>query len=326
MKTAHWGILAFLGFSILWMGAAIWYWDRDEVRPAVVSKPAPATERSSPHASEPPSAASGQVALDAPAAADPAYLRAQSLARRLAQLIDRGEGDDELAAIERELLALGERAGAPLVALLRSERNVGRHDQLLDFLRRIPGAATDAYFIEQAGPAARRTARTIAMDELASRRSDAALDALNRVATTDPDVPSRPFLAEPRLPDDDSVELPDAVFTPRMKALEALASTEDPRVTSMLSSVLLNERDESLRMEAARHMQKLRADPPAVDALLKALGDPSAYVRLAVLHSLDGCTDPRLPALLSDLSQRDRDLGVRALALTLLARLSATKP
>jgi hypothetical protein len=320
MKSASWGVAAFLGVSVTWMAAAAWYWGRSEARPAP-ARPATGTftaEREATGNGQAVAPTSGASAPNAPAAER--ARRAQRLVARLAHLIEREGGDDELAALERELLDLGEVAGEPLVALLRNERDEERHNRLLDFLRKVPGAAAEDYFIEQAGGARENTTRTLAMDELASRRTEASLAALNRVATTDPELPREPFLAAPRQPGDDSTELPDAVFTPRMKALGALASTEDPRVVPMLTEVMLHERDESLRMEAATQLQRLRTEPAAVDALLQALRDRSAYVRLAALHSLSGCEDPRLFAVLTELSQRDSDLGVRALARQLLAR------
>jgi len=312
------GVLAFLALSAAWMGAVALVWDRNEAGPRdeQLRSGAPSRRRlENPDPARAEASSRSTTASSMQAATwDPAQQRAHNLAQRLAQIVDRDGSDDEVARLEQELLALGELAATPLVALLKSERDIGRHNQLLDFLRKVPGAAAEAYFIAEVASGAEKTSRTIAMDELSSRRSDAALAALNRVATSDPDVPREPFLAAPRKPDDTSTELPDAVFTPRMKAMQALAATEDPRVVPMLSSVVLNERDESLRMEAATQLGRLRTNPEASDALLQALHDPSAYVRLAALHSISGSDDPRLPAVLGQLSQLDPDLGVRALA------------
>jgi len=80
--------------------------------------------------------------------------------------------------------------------------------------------------------------------------------------------------------------------------------------------------DESLRMEAARHLGGLRDDPRAAEALRAAAGDPSAYVRLAALHSLARSSDPALPELLARIAQNDTDAGVRLLAQQLLSNLS----
>lgn len=246
----------------------------------------------------------------------------ERLLERLARA--RGDDDDERAALERTLLAFGEAAAPPLIARLKLERDPERQRLLLDRLRKLPGSAAEAYFIERAREAPERAIRTLSIDALAERKSDRALDALERIATTDPEVLKKPFLTEPRRPDDDSTELPDEVaFTPRMTAMAALASTGDARATSTLSGIVHHEPEEALRMEAARNLGQLRGDPAAVDALIDSMTDGSAYVRLAALHSLDGVNDPRLTPLLTKIANSDSDLGVRALARRLLQRLAS---
>ena len=80
--------------------------------------------------------------------------------------------------------------------------------------------------------------------------------------------------------------------------------------------------DESLRMEAARNLEALRADPRAGEVLrTAAASDPSAYVRLAALHALQGANDASLSATLESIAAQDRDAGVRILAKQLLADL-----
>ena len=107
-----------------------------------------------------------------------------------------------------------------------------------------------------------------------------------------------------------------------MQAMSALASTRDPRAVPTLVDVMKNGPDEALRMEAARELAALDADPRAGEALRTATtSDPSAYVRLAALRSLSGVNDPSLPALLETIATRDRDAGVRLLAGQLLADL-----
>jgi len=251
---------------------------------------------------------------------------AKRLVQRLSELLGRAsaQNDDERAALERALLDLGEAAATPLIARLQSERDPERQRVLLDLLRKIPGSVAEEYFVDQARRARERPVRALAIDALAERKSSRAFDTLDRIATTDPELPKKPFLSEPRKASDDSTELPDEVtFTPRMQAMTALASTGDARATATLTSILHNEAEESLRMEAARNLGQLRSDSAALDALFDALTDRSAYVRLAALHSLNGAGDPRLAASLAKTASTDSDLGVRALAQRVLQGLSS---
>ena len=230
------------------MGAVALLWGGSSPPPPRSSS---AADSPAPWLAPPASASTTLVAAVAPARAvavtDP---RLESLVQRLVALLGRSDvGDeDEQGRLERQLLEAGEQAAAPIVARLRREQDPARRDLLLDFLRKVPGSVAEAYFIEEARAGARGSSRTLAIDALADRRSDTALEALNQIATSDPELPQRPFLVEPRKPDDDSTELPDeTTFTPRMKAMAALASTQDPRVTPMLSDMLREQPDESLR-------------------------------------------------------------------------------
>jgi hypothetical protein len=309
MKSAYLGLGAFAGASLALMTTAALLWGD----PPANREPSAARDAAS--------TASQPVRLSA---ALPTAVTQRALDADAERLLDRlgraqGQDDDERAAIERGLLSLGETAAPPLISRLRNERNAERQRLLLDLLRKLPGTAAEEYFVEQAREAPERSIRALAMDALADRKSDRALDALDRIATTDPEVLKRPFLTEPRGPKDDSTELPDEVtFTPRMKAMAALATTGDPRATSTLTGILHSEPEEALRMEAARNLGQLRSDPSATDALFGALTDRSAYVRLAALHSLDGVGDPRLGQQLTNIASTDSDLGVRALARRLL--------
>jgi hypothetical protein len=325
MKTAHGGLIAFCGFSLVWMGTAVLLWGGtsaplplgskrgDSAAPASAAF-APARDKSVPFV------APSEEVTDA---------RLESLAHRFVELLGETDvrDDDELARLERALLDAGEQAAGPLVAQIRREQDPARRSLLLDFLRKVPGPVAEAYFIEQARAGVQGSSRTLAIDALADRRSDTAFAALDQIAKTDPELPNRPFLVAPRQANDDSTELPDEVtFTPRMKAMAALAATQDTRATPLLSDILQNQADESLRMEAARDLAQLRSDPVALDALLHCLGsDGSAYVRLAALHSLEGVADARLWPILTQITERDPDLGVQALARRLLNRL-ATEP
>lgn len=324
MKGPHWGVLAFLGFSATWMGAAALLWGNATGRGQSAKASGPRTA-TSPAVTRPPSATLS-VAAPSPSALPTSTGRAAQLVRRLVDLL-RGGGmldEDELGRVERELLELGEQATTTLVAQLRQERDAASHDRLLDLLRKLPGSAAEQYLIEEARQGVRGTSRTLAIDALAERRTDTSLQALEQIAKSDPDLPSRPFIAEPRRPGDDSTELPDEVtFTPRMKAMAALASTEDARVTPMLGDILRHDTDESLRMEAARNLAKLRGDSAALDALLAALNDSSAYVRLAALHSLEGVDEARVRSALTQLLAREPDRGVALLARRLLARFAS---
>lgn len=327
MKPAHLGLVAFLGCSMSFMAAVALLWGGSDAKsqhlPSGARPPTPAAQSGLSVAAATPAAA-------APSAqALPDFRAASLLARWLERtsLTNLEPGDDELARLERELLALGEAAAGPLIEQLGRERDSARRDPLLNLLRKVPGATSERFLIEEARAGSRGSSRTLAIDALAERRSEQALGALNEIASSDPDLPRRPFLTEPRQPGDDSTELPDEVtFTPRMKAMAALASTQDARVTPMLAEIMRSAPDESLRMEAARNLAQLRTDPLAVDALLASLSNErSAYVRLAALHSLDGVVDARLQPLLSQLAQHDPDRGVQVLAARLLSPLLSAR-
>jgi len=320
MNSAHVGLGAFAGASLALMTAAVLLSGGSPGKRELASGPSVA-----PVAQPSDSASIRAPAQPRMATPQPVMNEgADGLVQRLLERITRAkEGDDERAAIEREILALGETAATPLIARLRGERDAERRHVLLDFLRKVPGSVAEDYFIDQARQATERPTRALAMDALADRKSERALDTLDGIATTDPEVPKRPFLSAARGPLDDSTELPDEVtFTPRMKAMAALASTGDARATLTLASIVRSEPEESLRMEAARDLGQLRGDPAAIDALLGALSDHSAYVRLAALHSLNGVADPRLMALLAKIASTDSDLGVRALATRLLQQFA----
>jgi HEAT repeat protein len=231
------------------------------------------------------------------------------------------ESDQELALIKQELLSLGEGAAAPLLARLRNEPDSARRDLLLDFLRKIPGPAVENQLISDARAGAGGSTRSIAMDALAERGTDAALQALGDIATADPELPRYPLVTSHlRSADELNTELPDEVnYTPRMKAMVALASTEDERVVPTLLRILQRERDESLRMRAAGHLTGWHTAPVVREALRDAAArDASRYVRLAALRALDGSGDPGLGQLLTELAARDVDAGVRLLARRLL--------
>ncbi len=194
---------------------------------------------------------------------------------------------------------------------------------LFNGLRKLPGEVAERRLVGEAKRAGQPAMRTMAIESLAARPTPGALAALGDIARNDPELPARPLIAGPRDPTDTSTELPDeTVFSPRMQAMSALASTRDPRAVPTLVDVMKNGPDEALRMEAARELAALDADPRAGEALRTATtSDPSAYVRLAALRSLSGVNDPSLPALLETIATRDRDAGVRLLAGQLLADL-----
>jgi hypothetical protein len=308
-------------------GAAVVHWLRREAPPREVAAPAPPT---APEAAEMPVAPPSAAALATPAAV-PALAggadRARTLALRLGELLSAGrplseEEEAEVRAIEAELLALGEAGAAPLIELTDAAGGSAR-ERLFNVLRRLPGRAVEDRLVKEAREGTQDSMRTMAIESLAARRTERALDALTLVARTDPRLPARPLITSPRDPNDPSIELPDEeVFTPRMQAMTALASTGDPRVVPVLADLVRTGADESLRMEAARNLQGLRADPRASETLrAAAANDPSPYVRLAALHSLDGADDPSLAPVLESIATHDRDAGVRALAMQVLARL-----
>lgn len=322
MTPGKWGWLAFLGFSVAWMGAAV-LWSLSSSSPSRLSGLEPAD------ADAPATASPKQVRAVASASAarapDPGRARAELLARNLAELLGRArdaEESDEVSRIESELLALGELATPPIVARLMTERDTARRDLLLNFMRKLPGGAAEAFLIREARSGTAGSSRSIAMDALAERGSDESLGALDAIATTDPELPSQPLFSNVRAGEDTSTELPDEVdYTPRMKAMAALASIDDERVIPMLLRILQREREESLRMRAAEHLTRWQNEPSVREALRAAAArDASRYVRLAALHALAGSEDPALAALLGDIAARDPDAGVRLLAQKLLDR------
>ena len=272
-----------------------------------------------------PPASDSEDHTDAASHAEAVLLRADALTRRLVEIFRGAPADeDEAERVEAELLELGEGAAVPLLAWLDREPGGAVRERLVDVLRKIPGEASEAGLIAEALSENSGASRTIAFEALAKRNTDQALAALNRVARTDPQLPAEPLIAPPIDPSlDQSTEPPDlVVFTARMKAMAALASTQDARVIPMLAAVLREEPDESLRMEAARNLGELRSDVAAVEALLAAaIGDRSQWVRLAALHALEGVVDPGLLEPLAGIAARDAHAGVRLLASQVLDKL-----
>lgn len=255
----------------------------------------------------------------------PSATRAESLTHRLLALWHGAPGDeDEAHRIAAELLTLGEAAGPPLLAVLDREPRGSARDRLFDLLRQVPGRAAESGLIAEALTTDAGVSRAIAIEALGERGTEAALDALNQIARRDPQVLARPFITT-TLPDsnDLSTELPDEVaFTPRMKAMAALAASGDARAIPLLAGVLREEPDPALRMEAASALARLHNDVSTVEALTEAaLTDRSPYVRLAALHSLSGVLDPGLLEPLGRISTADAHPGVRLLAGRVLARL-----
>jgi hypothetical protein len=256
--------------------------------------------------------------------------RAAVLVEQLAALFakkDSEQGEEPIARLSAELVSLGEAAGPLLVQridALGGAAATSQRDRLLDVLRRVPGKTAEDRLIKEARWGRAESSRALAIDALAERRTERAVDTLSRIAETDADLPAKPLITSPRDPNDPSTELPDeVVFTPRMQAMAALAATGDPRAAQILTGVLRDGPDESLRMEAARNLESLRDAPGTVDALRIAVTtDPSPYVRLASLHALAGTTDRSLGPMLQAIAERDRDAGVRALAQQVLASLA----
>lgn len=268
------------------------------------------------------------------AAADPSFdCPACAALERLLPLWESEAFDDtslaRVRAEEDRLIALGDAALPELDRRLRAAGTPALRERLFDVIRRIPGPHAERAVIAQAISGAQSSLRAMAIESLGQRRTDAALAALTNVALHDPDLPARPLVAEPRHPDDPGTELPDEqVYTPRMKAMAALAGTGDPRALDTLSAVARGGPDESLRMEAATLLGRFQGDARAADALrFAAASDPSAYVRLAALHALSSLEDPAQIALvepvLRRIAEHDADLGVRTLAGRVLGELGA---
>jgi HEAT repeat protein len=325
MTPARWVMLGSLGCATTSMGAVV-IWDLASAPPLQRAAGELASERPARAEREPRSAT--QTRVEAPTRTRPS-LAEQLMERLLGLMQQAGEGHDaeEIARLRGELLGLGEGAAGPILARLASEADTTRRDLLLDLLRKVPGIAAESYLIHEARSAPAGSTRSIAMDALAERGSDEALAALAEIAATDPVLPNRPLIVpEQRGVEDRSTELPDEVdYTPRMKAMVALAATEDDRAVPMLLRILQREREESLRMRAAEHLGRWQNHQLALPALREAAAqDASRYVRLAALHALDGADDPTLAELFSEIVEHDPDAGVRLLAQKLLAKLRNT--
>ncbi|HMI85044.1 MAG TPA: HEAT repeat domain-containing protein [Polyangiaceae bacterium] len=253
-----------------------------------------------------------------------------ALIERLVVLASReatDETQDEWARVEQEIVGLGEIAAPALVQRTEALRRAGvttAHDRLLGVLQRLPGKAAEDALIREARSGRADSSRALAIESLGERRSERTVEALARIAETDPDLPARALITSPRGANEASTELPDeVVFTPRMHALAALATAGGERAAEVLTGVLKEGPDESLRMEAARHLATFRETPDAAAALrTAATRDPSPYVRLAALHTLAGSGDGGLGAMLREIAARDGDAGVRALAAQMLASLA----
>lgn len=254
---------------------------------------------------------------------------ARSLVARLAALFVLGrvlsdEEQREIAEIEARLTSLGDTAVAALGARLDLGKDApGARELLFNVLRRLPGEAVEPRLVAEARGSGQPAMRTMAIESLAARPTETALGALSEIARHDAELPVRPLITTPRDPSDTSTELPDeTVFSPRMQAMSALASTRHPRAVAVLADVLANGPDESLRMEAARNLEALASDPRATESLrMAAANDASPFVRLAALHALQGAHDPALAAVLEGIVARDPDAGVRILATRLLSGL-----
>jgi HEAT repeat protein len=235
------------------------------------------------------------------------------------------DDQEQLASLEASLLAMGPQAVPVLLARLddRSLPDSVRQG-LLNVLRRLPGPAVEQRLVQEARFGTSEPMRTMAFDALAERKSDQAIEALATVARSDPQLPVTPLIAQPRDPNDTGTELPDEqTFTPRMQAMAALARTRAPRAVDLLLDVVRTGPDESLRMEAARHLGEFADDRRVLEVLTSVVvTDPSAYVRLAALHSLRGARSPVVPPVLTQVAAQDRDAGVRTLAGQVLAELT----
>lgn len=233
------------------------------------------------------------------------------------------EEERQAQAWEEQLLSMGEGAVTPVIARLNGSTLPAARDRLFNLLRRLPWPAVEARVIEEARQGKQSSTRAMAFESLGQQKTPTAVAALSDVALTDPDLPAAPLIAEPRNPNDPSTELPDEkVFTPRMKAMAALANTGDPKAVQVLAELARTGPHESIRLEAARNLGLLRDNPAALEALkLAAASDPAAYVRLSALHALKGANDPSLATLAGQIAASDADKGVRILAAQVAADL-----
>jgi HEAT repeat protein len=325
MKLTRGGRIAFGTASLASLGIGLWFVARGPSSKPAQEAPLTRARRPALELARPSSSA-GTIEHHGgePRAAPP---RAELLAKRLLELWREPSGDDDEASrIAAELLSLGEGAATPLLDALVREPSGSPRDRSFDLLRQVPGSAAESGLIAEALSTDAGVSRVIAIEALGQRGTERALQTLNQVARTDPQVLAQPFITT-TVPDsnDTSTEVPDeVVFTPRMKAMAALAASGNARAIPMLVAVLREEPDQALRMEAASALRSLSSDASAVEALIAAaLTDRSPYVRLAALHSLTGVIDPGLFEPLGRISLGDSHPGVRLLAVRILAQLRA---
>lgn len=290
---------------------------------------APAGFRRAPAPGEKAAPGARETAANAPASdAD-----ARALVDQVLQLLDRGQpltAQDKhtLTELQDRLQQLGAAAAPALIARIdAAATRASARELLFHSLRQLPGPAATDRIVAAALAAPQPALRTMAIETLAQRRSAEAIQILAQVARNDPDLPPRPLIAPTRDPNDPSTELPDErKFTPRMQAMAALATTRDPQARDVLLDILAGGPDESLRMEAARNLRSWREDVRAAAGLQRAAtSDPSAYVRLAALHALEGTADVAWLPVLGRIAAQDPDAGVRALAQQLLRGLGPTQ-
>jgi hypothetical protein len=324
MKPSRRGVIALAASSLGLLGLGAWFVLRVPSSSFSTKASGAASDQSARSTYSTPVRAN-RSSLESPSAPRAAPSPAEKLAERLLELWRGAPGDsDEASRTAAELLSLGEAAATPLLAVLAREPRGLPRDRLFDLLRQVPGNAAESGLIAEALATDAGVSRALAIEALGERGTETALHALNHVARTDPQVLAQPFLTTtvPNV-NDASTELPDEVlFTPRMKAMAAMAASGNARAIPMLVAVLGEEPDQALRMEAATALGRLRGDISTVEALIAAaLGDRSPWVRLAALHSLSGVLDPALLEPLSRISAGDSHPGVRLLASRVLAQL-----
>jgi hypothetical protein len=316
-------VVGAISLAVLAAGVALGSWSTSAKHaPDRAISLTPSTDPSPARSAPEPIAIASAAEMPAPSQAP--RLLVDRFVELVSSAVESIDEQDELERVEAALLSSGEAGALALVDRLDHGRHgVAVRDRLLNLLRKFPGGAAEARLVREARSGKEPSSRALAIESLAERRTERAVQALGEIARTDPTLPEHPLITTPRDPHDPSNELPDEVtFTPRMQAMAALASTRDPRAATILTDVLRDGPDESLRMEAARNLEGLRGEPGASDALRRAAaGDASPYVRLAALRASRGSGDPLLAPVLEAIAAHDEDAGVRALAREVLATL-----
>src|SRR5260370_431469 len=128
---------------------------------------------------------------------------------------------------------------------------------------------------------------------------------------------STPTINDPRFPQL-LEKLRDTEQKTRVQSVQTLEYYPGTLIVAPLIQTLSTDADTKVRLEAARALCRLKKDARVIEALLAALADKDAKVRILVAQELGKRGDPRavepLAALLHDSKKEVRRAGAESLA------------